>query len=445
LEQVSRRLALLSGRETDPAADTALPLRRHPETPTLEAWRGLATGTLTFDEYYRQQWRHRRLSFLTIDVTGVCDLKCSGMCYYHPDTDKRKALAPEESLRQAITEADQHLHLQTLVLAGKEPFLNPKRLFSLLRYCGPSQERGFTVGIITNGRHIARHWHELVEVADVACLDFLDISLDSGNSAQHDAIRGRAGTFALAMQALREASIRLPTVRTGVSSVLRDDNAEGIIELLGRASAYTPYFFIAPVQPPPFVAADALTSNQVIDFLQRLRKVLETFRHEHGLEITVLLPGPYIADVIHAGLFAWEDLAENPQGSIYATTRVGDHSLLYACSVLPEQACRVARIAYDGAYLGHVHFLQTQAPETYATGYVQHESIVRLYEKAIAPDSHFHRLLRSRQSHQCRGRSCWTSCFGGWTVADNALITGESLETKPRLCRKDEFMETVCV
>lgn len=411
----------------------------------MGAWSRLAAGTLTFDEYYRQLWQHRQLTFLTIDVIGVCDLKCSGMCYYHPGTGKRKALAPEDSLRTAITEAGRHLDLQTLVLAGKEPFLNPGRLFSLLRHCGPAPERRFTVGIITNGRHIARHWDELAEADDAACLDFLDISIDSGNAAQHDAIRGRAGTFALALEALREASIHLPGVRTGVASVLREDNAGGIIDLLGIASAYTPYFFIAPIQPPPFEAVNSLTSRQIIRFIQRLRTALETIRHDRGLEITVLLPGPYVADAMSAGIFGWEDLTENSQGSVYAVTRVANHSLLYVCSVLPEQACRVARIAYDGAYLGHMHFLQAQAPEAYATGYVQRESIVRLYEKAIAPGSHFHRLFCSRQSHDCRGKPCWTRCFGGWTVADNALITRESLEAKPRLCRKDEPIETICL
>lgn len=434
---MSRPLALISERGSDLAVDTALPLRRHPNAPTLEAWGELARGTLTFDDYYRQLRRDRRLTFLTIDVTGVCDLMCSGMCYYHPDTDKRKALMPEESLKTAITEADRHLGLQTLVLAGKEPFLNPKRLFALLRHCGPSDGRGFTVGTITNGRHVCRHWDELAEVASAGCLDFLDISLDSGNADQHDAFRGRAGTFALAMQALIEARVHLPNVRVGICSVLRADNAEGLIDLLGIASPHTPYFFIIPIQPPPLASTDVLSHSYLIAFLQRLRTTLQGIRHERGLEVTVLLPGPYVYDAVEAGLFSWEDLSENSQGRVYAMTHVANHSLLYACSVLPEQACRVARIAYDGAYLGHLHFLQAQAPEKYATGYIQHESIVTLYEKSIAPGSYFHQLLRARQSHQCRGRPCWTSCFGGWTVADNAILTGESLEAKPQLCQKE--------
>lgn len=102
---MSQPLALLSERGPELAEDAALPLRRYPDAPTLEAWRRLASGTVTFDEYYRQMQRDRRLTFLTIDVTGVCDLMCSGMCYYHPDTDRRKALVPEESLKTAITEA----------------------------------------------------------------------------------------------------------------------------------------------------------------------------------------------------------------------------------------------------------------------------------------------------------------------------------------------------
>lgn len=414
-------------------------LCNQPEAPMLASWLGLVDGTLTFDDFYQRILAQRQLTFLTIDVTGVCDLTCPGTCYYHPEIDVRKPQVPEDAIKTAILEAGDSLDLQTLVLAGKEPFLNPKRLFSLLRFCGTIPDRRFALGVITNGRHVIKHWTELETVANQGCLDFLDVSIDSGNSVQHDAIRGRAGTWNLALAALREASMRLPNVRVGISSVLRNDNADGLLDLLTFASPYTRNFFIVPIQPPPFTETRPLEGETVINFLQRLCAHLRTIKQDKSLEVTVSLPGIYVWDAVQSGLFGWGDLAESHHGMIYAHTQIRNHSVIYSCSILPEQACRIARITYDGAYLGHLQFLQSRTPEAFSVGYIKQESILSLYAKSIAPKSRFHQLLLSRTKHECRNRFCWSSCFGGWTVADNAFLTNSPLESKPLLCLKSEF------
>jgi hypothetical protein len=412
-------------------------LRWQPEAPMLESWLGLAAGTLTLEDFYRRILAKPQLTYLTVDVTGICDLTCPGACYYHPEIDPRKPMVSEDILKKAILEAEDTLGLQTLVLAGKEPFLNPKRLFSLLSFCGTIPNRRFSVGVITNGRHIARRWTEVKAMADTGSLDFLDISIDSGDSAQHDAIRGRIGTWDLAISALREASTHLPSVRVGISSVLREDNADGILKLLAIAAPYTSHFFIVPIQPPPFSSIRPLEVEKVMTFLQRLNASLRTLKQDKGLEITVSLPGLYVLEAVQAGLFEWQDLVESHHGMIYARTQIHNHTVLYACSIMPEQACRIARITYDGAYLGHLHFLQSRTPEAYAVGFLQQESILALYEKSISPGSRFHQLLLSRQRHECRDRPCWSNCFGGWTVADNAFLTQYPLESKPLLCPKN--------
>lgn len=403
----------------------------------LESWLGLAKGTLTFQDFYQRIIARPQLTYLTIDVTGACDLTCPGMCYYHPEIDIRKPKVSEETLKEAIIEAKDNLDLQALIFAGKEPFLNPKRLFSLLKFCGAIPNRCFSLGVVTNGRQIFRHWSDVSAVAESGCLDFLDISIDSGNANQHDAIRGKDGTWNLAISALRDANKYLPSVRLGVCSVLREENADGILELLPIASSYTNNFFIAPVQPPPFTDTRPLEANIVIGFLHKLRANLQSFKHNKGLEITVALSGLYILEAVQAGLFNWQDLTESFNGMIYADSKINNHTIFYSCSVLPEQACRAARITYDGAYLSHLHFLQSSKPEAYAVGFLEEESILSLYEKSIAPGSKFHQLIQSRQNHDCRYRHCWTNCFGGWTVAENAFLTEYPLESKPLLCPKN--------
>ena len=411
-------------------------LVKQPEARMLKLWRDLAAG-LSLEEAYSHIVTPPQLVFLTVDVTGVCDLTCPGVCYYHPDINPRKPILPEDTIKEAILEADANLGLQTLVLSGKEPFLNPKRLFSLLEFCATLPERCFSIGTVTNGRHVARHWAELEAIADAGGLDFLDISIDSGDGAQHDAMRGKAGTWDLALAAVRDAAVRLPNVRVGIASVLGRDNADGLLELLAIAAPAVSHFFIIPVQPPPFSDMRPLSAESVLAFLRRLQTCLRALKQDKALEVTVSLSGLYVLEAVEAGLFAWHDLAESHHGMIYAQTQVDNHTLVYSCSVLPEQACRVARITYDGAYLGHLHFLQASDPETYAAGNLLQESISALYEKSIAPGSPFHRLLLSRQFHACRERPCWPNCFGGWTVADNAFLTQYPLESKPSLCSKN--------
>jgi MoaA/NifB/PqqE/SkfB family radical SAM enzyme len=415
----------------------ATALQRHPEGRALRLWLGLATGKLTFADYYQAVLERPWLSVLTIDTTGACDLSCSDMCYYNPAIDIRRPLVPEEALTRAIDDADKCLNLHTLVLAGKEPFLNAKRAFSLLRHCGPLENRSFTAGVVTNGRLLHRHWPELEALACNHCLDFLDISIDSGFPSQHDGIRGLPRTFDLAFSAVCEASDRLTGVRISLTSILRQDNAAGILELLRKSVHWVRCFHIFPIQPPPFVSTPPLDAAFVVTFLKDLANFLGSEFRGAGVEITVTVPGLYLLEAVAAGLFGWADLEENHQGACLATKVIAGNIIVYSCAVLPEQACRLARITYDGAYLAHLHFLQAPQPHDLAIGYIQEEPIISLYTRAVGAGTHFHQIVTSRAFHECHSRSCWPSCFGGWTVAENAFLNGQALTAQPRLCPKE--------
>lgn len=407
-----------------------------PGAEGLRFWLDLASGEKSFDDFYQWTRQKRKLTFLTVDVTPLCDLFCEGMCYYHPDIDKRKSSVSETLLCQTVSDATEYLGLSTLIIAGKEPLLNPKRFFSLLRSLPSSQSRSYTVGTVTNGRHLHRHWDDIQDLVKHGHLDFLDISLDSGIAEEHDAIRGRAGTFERALTALRESREHLGAIRIGVTSIFRGDNGEGLLELLRVASSWTQYFYIVPMQPPPYSTLSPLNVGMVTAFLRRLHGELEKLNSELPLEITVLLPGLYVMEVADAGFFSWGDLKEDERGSIYVSSQVNGHTLIYSLAVLPEQAWRVARITHDGAYLAHLHFMQSPTPETHAMGYLQNDSIVSLYEKSLLPGTPFHQIVLSRKAHQCAERPCWPTCFGGWVVAENAIITGDALDVQPKLCVK---------
>lgn len=414
----------------------AVSVSNQPDAVGLRNWLDLASGEKTFADFYQWSRQQRALSFLTVDVTPLCDLICEGMCYYHPDIDKKKPYVSEVLLSRAVSEAAEFLDLSTLIIAGKEPLLNPKLFFSLLRNLPAAQSRSYTVGTVTNGRHLHNHLGEIQEVANQGHLDFLDISLDSGIADEHDAIRGRVGTFERAFTALRESSEHLEAIRIGVTSVFRGNNEDGLLALLRVASPLTQNFYIAPIQPPPYSILPSLSVKTVTRFLRRLHGELEMLASELSLEVTVLLPGLYVMEVAEAGFFSWGDLKEDERGSIYVSSQVNGHTLIYFLAVLPEQAWRVARITHDGAYLAHLHFMQSPTPEAHAVGYLQNDSIVSLYEKSLLPGTPFHQIVLSRKAHQCAGQPCWPTCFGGWSVAENAILTGDALDVQPKLCVK---------
>jgi len=406
------------------------------DAPTLRAWLGLASGELSFDEYYNGELSRRWLPFLTVDTTGACDLVCRDMCYYHPKIVTTRKPAPETALRDAIRDTQRELGLKALVFSGKEPFLNAELLFALSEYAASIKKGDFVVGAVTNGRHVARHWDVLSSLAAKNGLDFLDISIDSGFAEQHDAIRGVEGTFARAFSAVEESAARLGGVRISVSSVLREDNAAGILELIRRAAGCTPYFNIQPIQPPPFAVTKPLSLSELFAFVRSLATCLESELAGRGLEILVALHGLYVHEAVRQGFFRWEDLRENADGQTYAIKQVSGNCIVFNAAVLPEYGWRQARITYTGAYLAYAHFLQTPDPEKFAIGYVQEEPILALYERAKQEGGHAHQLLQARRCHDCLGRPCWTSCFGGWTASENSILTNHSLEAKPALCLK---------
>jgi MoaA/NifB/PqqE/SkfB family radical SAM enzyme len=413
-------------------------IRERPLTSSLRTWADLAAGRLSFAEYFERLANLDDLTCLSIDTTGACDLTCKGMCYYHPSIRITDREVPLDSLTRAIEDAWKMLRMRTLVVAGKEPFLNPRRLFELLEFSGRLPGRDFATAVVTNGRHIERHWDRLARTAEQGWLDSLDISIDSGFPEQHDAIRGVAGTYALAVSALRRVILELPMVRLSVGSVLRTDNPAGILELIRSQSHLVRRFWVFPVQPPPFSAMAPLTPGFVVSFLRDLANLLSGELRDAELVVSVPIQGLYLAEVADAGLIHRNALREDGLGSCVSSLSVGKSLLNLQCCVLPEHAIKLARITYTGDYLAQSHFLQTPDPGKMAVGNVDREPIRELYRRSKLPGSIFHQLVLARQSHDCIRQSCWQTCFGGWSVAEQSLLDGTTLDRRSRLCRKGQ-------
>ena len=412
---------------------------RDPDSFLLSYWYKLAAGTTSFVDFLNAVHSQKQLTYLTIDTTGACDLKCSGMCYYNPDISLGRNPVEESLLRQAIRQAADELSLRVLTFAGKEPFLNAPRLFNLAKFAGSIPSRNFLIGTVTNGRHIARYKRELVELAGLSSLDYVDISIDNADPVEHDRLRGVEGTHKLAIEAVHWLNRELPEIRTTVPSVLRSDNAVGILRLIALLAPVNHHFQIQPIQPPPGSQFPPLSAENILEFLADLIVVLEGPLQGAGIEVSVELLGIYLLEAVQNGVFTWSDIQEDENHVLFVERNVGGNSLVITCEIFPLQAWRLARIMYNGTYLAHMHFLQSKNPEAYSVGSIQERSIVELFDMATMRNSHFFQVTESRQDHDCRCRPCWKNCFGGWNGAENAFLEkSRKLTDQPRLCIKGE-------
>ncbi len=408
-----------------------------PSAFLLPFWRDLAKQTATFESFAEAVRARRQLTYLTIDTTGACDLKCTGMCYYNPQISIRKPLVSEGFLRDAIHGASEDLSLRVLSFAGKEPFLNAERLFSLLEATGPTIDRDYITGIVTNGRHIWRYRDHLQLAAAKGWLNYIDISIDSADANQHDSFRGISGTHRLALEALEWVNRELTPVRSTAVSVLRWDNGRGILDLLCFLAPSIKYYQIQPIQPPPYSSITPLKAVGILDFIEQLKRTLAGPLNGQGVNVSIELLGIYLLEAVSAGVFSWCDLREDENQTVYVELPIGGNTLVITCELFPLQAWRLARITYTGAYLAHMHFLQAPDPDQYAVGFLGQEQIGILFDRAMGTGSHFARVLQSRQGHDCEHRACWANCFGGWNGAENAFLEKErKLSSQPRLCDK---------
>src|SRR5687767_6793854 len=91
----------------------------------LSQWRDLVANEANADSFFSFVRRRRQLAWLTIDTTPACDLSCE-FCYYNPNIANQNPQAPLAAITASVRDATRELKLHTLVLAGKEPTLNPQ-------------------------------------------------------------------------------------------------------------------------------------------------------------------------------------------------------------------------------------------------------------------------------------------------------------------------------
>lgn len=131
--------------------------------------------------------------FISFDVTSLCNLECLH-CFNNSSAVAGDDLTDAEALSVAQQIAE--FSPVTICICGGEPMLR-KNLFSIIECVSKTAAN---VSMVCNGYYIDECNAQQLKQAG---LKVLQISLDGINSIQHDTLRGKAGSFDKAVEAIK--------------------------------------------------------------------------------------------------------------------------------------------------------------------------------------------------------------------------------------------------
>ena len=196
--------------------------------------------------------------FASYNVTSRCNMKCS-FC------DWWKMNMPELPTKKALTAIDEvcSLGVSFFDLSGGEPLLR-KDLSILAR---KASSYGCLVSMNTNGTLLKSG--RASEIADV--FDVVVVSLD-GPKEIHDKIRGVAGTYDKAIEAIKLLKAR--GVRVGVNSVVTPWNIEILPRFIEELRSLVDFAQVQPIHPyppPPQNTPSHEAISKLLDYLLKLK------------------------------------------------------------------------------------------------------------------------------------------------------------------------------
>jgi len=197
--------------------------------------------------------------FASYNVTSRCNMKCSFCDWWKTDM-------PELPTQKALTAIDQvcSLGVPFFDLSGGEPLLR-KDLSTLAK---KAASYGCLVSMNTNGTLLKSG--RASEIADV--FDVVVVSLD-GPKEIHDKIRGVAGTYGKAVEAIKLLKAR--GVRVGVNSVVTPWNIEILPQFIEKLRSLVDFAQVQPIHPypPPLKNTPSHEAvSKLLDYLLNLKR-----------------------------------------------------------------------------------------------------------------------------------------------------------------------------
>lgn len=195
--------------------------------------------------------------FASYNVTGRCNMKCAFCEWWKNDM-------PELPTKQALKAIDAvcSLGVPFFDLSGGEPMLRKDLIVLAKRVAS----HGCLVSMNTNGTLLNES--RVSEVADV--FDTVVVSLD-GPKDIHDKIRGVAGTYDKAVEAIR--LLRAYGVKTGVNSVATPWNIDVLPSFIEELRGTADFAQVQPMHPYPPSPENTPKDEQISHLLDYLLKL----------------------------------------------------------------------------------------------------------------------------------------------------------------------------
>lgn len=157
------------------------------------------------------------------NLTRQCNLACDH-CYMDAKADGREELSLDEGIRLLDDLAD--LKVPMIIFTGGEPLMSR----NFYAYAFHAREAGLRAVISTNGTLITPEVAKLLAEAEIK---YVGVSIDSASPEKHDRFRGVSGSYARALQGIRNA--RDAGLKTGLRITLTRDNWQDVPALLNTA------------------------------------------------------------------------------------------------------------------------------------------------------------------------------------------------------------------
>ncbi len=222
----------------------------------------MKTGQLTtkiLSGFLKFKARRPSPLFASYNVTGRCNMRCVFCEWWKTDT-------PELSTKEALAAIDSvcSLGVPFFDLSGGEPLLRN----DLITLAKRAASHGCLVSMNTNGTLLNED--RVSEVADN--FDLVVVSLD-GPKEVHDKIRGVAGTYDKAIEAIK--LLKSNGVRVGVNSVVTPWNIAILPKFVEELRSLVDFAQVQPIHPYPPPAENTPSEEAVsmlLDYLLRLKR-----------------------------------------------------------------------------------------------------------------------------------------------------------------------------
>jgi mycofactocin biosynthetic radical S-adenosylmethionine protein MftC len=262
------------------------------------------------------------------DITYACNLRCP-----HCLTASGRA-APDELSREEALQVVEELHgmrVFSITCCGGEPLLSPY-IFDLV---DAASRRGMGVNLDTNGLMVTP---DLVERLAAAGVGAVQVSLD-GREEVHDRFRGKQGSFAAAVRAIklfREQG--LPVSIAPVLTRLTHQDLEYLVELatdLG-ATSLKASLFLPTGRGRDNAEKLMLTPAEARASFRKLVDLKERFAHQLMIAVEGSYPGLNSGE---SGTGSHKSFAGAPVGCPAGVTQmvIGANGMVYACPFLYDQ------------------------------------------------------------------------------------------------------------